>query len=112
MYKLVDAEGEVQYVGRTKNLAARENAHKANPARASLKMEIIADNLNYEEARGVEQAFMLYHHTVNTKNAMNNQINGISHRNEKRDFYMKAAEGVLGYMWNQVSNEVLYWTGN
>lgn len=75
-------------------------------------MEIIADDLSYEQSRGVEQAFMLYHHTINTTNAMNNQINGISPRNVQIDVYMKAAEGALGYAWNQVSNEVLYWNGN
>ena len=43
---------------------------------------------------------------------MNNQINGISPKNKKIGIYMEAAKGALGYTWNQVSNEVLYWTGN
>ena len=68
--------------------------------------------LNADAARGVEQAYMLYYHTINTKNAMNNQINGISPHNVQKDVYLKAAEGALGYAWNQVSNEVLYWIGN
>lgn len=75
-------------------------------------MTILADNLSYEAARGVEQTYMLYHHTINTQNKMNNQINGISPNNKKLGIYMEAAKGALGYAWNQVSNEVLYWTGN
>lgn len=53
---------------------------------------------------------MAYHHTLNTANKMNNQINGIAPKYWKS--YKEIAIGMLGYGWNQVSNETLYWTGN
>ena len=113
VYGLEDAEHKIQYVGRTTDLVARTAAHNANPARAGLKVVIFKEGLTYEEARGIEQTYMKYHHTINTKNAMNNQINGISKRNiEKAKNYLKAAKGKLGYEWNRVSNEVLYWIEN
>lgn len=107
VYGLKDSSENIQYVGRTKQITARKNAHQANPARKELKMIILADNLSYEEARGIEQVYMLYYHTINTKNAMNNQINGISPYNKKLGSYLETAKGALGYLWNQVSNEVL-----
>ena len=110
VYKLVDGSGNAHYVGSTTNLPAREKAHKANPYRAELDLRIIKDGLSYEAARGIEQTYMLYYHTINNK--MNNQINGISPNNKKLGIYITAAKGALGYTWNQVSNEILYWSGN
>lgn len=51
---------------------------------------------------------MMYHHTVNTSNKMNNQINGISPRNPNLSMYMEAGRGVLSYL----ENKILYWSGN
>ena len=73
VYVLKDDTGTVQYVGRTSNLDKREAAHRANPARTGLKMEVIASGLNLRESRALEQAGMSYYHTLNTKNKMNNQ---------------------------------------
>ena len=112
VYVLKDDTGTVQYVGRTTDVAKRAKAHEANPARAGLELEVIQPNLNYVQARAVEQAAMAYYHTINTANKMNNQINGISPFNPKLGIYKEAAVGMLGYTWNQVSNEILYWTGN
>lgn len=93
VYGLEDAEHKIQYVGRTTDLVTRTAAHNANPARTGLKVVIFAEGLTYEEARGIEQTYMKYHHTINTFNAMNNQINGISKRNkEKAKNYLKAAK--------------------
>ena len=102
----------MQYVGRTTDVPKREKAHEANPARAGLKLVVIQPNLNYAEARAIEQAAMVYYHTINTANKMNNQINGISPLNPKLGIYKEAALGMIDYAWNQVSNEILYWTGN
>ena len=112
VYVLKDDNGTVQYVGRTTNVSKREIAHKANPYRANLKLEVIQPNLNYAQARAVEQAAMAYYHTINTASRMNNQINGISPMNPKLGIYKEAAIGMLGYSWNQVSDAILYWTGN
>ncbi|MBR5323081.1 MAG: hypothetical protein IKU48_06010 [Clostridia bacterium] len=107
VYALVDSNNKVQYVGRTKNVTARRIAHKLNPERCHLKFKIIQDDLTYEQARAVEQASMLFHHTINTANKANNQINGISPKNW--DYYKEVARGFLNYSYNQVSNEILCW---
>ena len=112
VYGLVDSNGNTQYVGRTTNPEKRENAHANNPQRSHLNFVPIATGLNAIEARGVEQIQMMYHHTVNTSNKMNNQINGISPRNPNLSMYMEAGRGVLSYLENKISNEILYWSGN
>ena len=111
VYRLVDADGQVQYVGRTTNVEARKAAHQRNPNRSSLKFEIIAPGLSYYEARGLEQIAMIEYHTINAKNRMNNQINGISPSNKLLVIYMEAGRGVAAYLENQISNEALYWAG-
>ncbi len=112
VYGLVDSRGSTQYVGRTINPDKRKAAHANNPDRANLKFVSIATNLNAIEARGVEQIQMMYHHTINNANRMNNQINGISPLNPKLGMYMAAGRSALSYLENQISNEILYWTGN
>ena len=109
VYKLVDDEGTVQYVGRTKNEAAREAAHKSNPHREHLRFETIERGLSKEAARGLEQYYMAVYHTINTANRANNQINGVSPKNSKLKIYIEAASK---YVENKITNEVLYWTGN
>ena len=111
VYALVDSEGTVQYIGRTVNPATREAAHKANPNRADLTFTILATGLDYDTARGMEQSLMLYYHTLNTANKMNNQINGIGPKNPNGPKYVAAAEGFIKYAENQISNEILYWIG-
>ena len=110
VYVLKDDTGTVQYVGRTNNVARRRAAHSANPARAGLEMEVIASGLNLPESRALEQAGMAYYHTINTANKMNNQINSVSPKRWR--VFKELALGTLSYGWNQMSNEILYWTGN
>ena len=110
VYVLKDSAGEVQYVGRTNNVEKREAAHRANPLRDELEMVVIASGLNLPEARALEQAGMVYYHTINTANKMNNQINGVAPK--YWDAFKEVALGVLKYGWNQMSNEILYWTNN
>ena len=109
VYVLRDSTGTVHYVGRTVNVERRMLAHKANPARSHLEFEIIASGLTYLEARALEQAGMVYHHTVNTVNKANNQINGVAPKHWGR--FKEIALGSLKYGWNQMTNEILYWTG-
>ena len=109
VYKLVDNKNTVQYVGRTVNPDKRKQEHAKNPARANLQFEIIRTGLNRYEARGLEQIMMLHYHTLNTLNAMNNQINGISPKNRKLRRYMYAARGIAKYVDNQITDEILYW---
>lgn len=93
-------------------MEAREEAHAQNPYRKDLRLEVIATNLTYEEARGLEQIAMLECHTLNPGNYMNNQINGISPFNPRLSYYMDAGRNVAIRYWeNQISNEILYWIG-
>lgn len=110
VYVLRDNAGTVQYVGRTNNVGKRKAAHNRNPARTGLEMEVIASGLTLPESRALEQAGMVYYHTINTANKMNNQINSVSPK--YWGAYKELALGTLNYGWNQMSNEVLYWTGN
>ena len=47
--------------------------------------------------------------TLNTLNAMNNQINGISPKDRNIGKYMHAARGIAKYLDNQITDEILYW---
>ena len=110
VYVLKDDTGTVQYVGRTNDVKKRKAAHNANPARAGLEMEVIASGLSMQESRALEQAGMTYYHTINTANKMNNQINSVSPK--YWGAFKEYALGTLEYGWNQMTNEILYWTGN
>ena len=108
VYKLTDDSGTTQYVGRTINPDARERAHNTPGSKtAGLDFKPIATNLTYFEARGLEQIAMLEY---NTKSFLNS-VNGISPNNPRRDIYMAAGRRVSHYVSNQISNEILYWTG-
>lgn len=48
--------------------------------------------------------------TYSTKNALN-RISGISPNNPKLEDYMSAGRDVANYVGNQISNEILYWSG-
>ena len=104
VYKLIDSNRQVQYIGRTKNLTARKAAHKLNLYRSGLVLVPVKSNLTYAEARGLEQALIVQYKTLNTANKMNNQINGISPRNPNLRYYLKAAFEVAGDI---ISNELL-----
>ena len=93
-----------------KNVDRRREAHSQNPARSGLRMDVIASGLNHSESRALEQAGMAYYHTINTVDKMNNQINSIAP--QYWGVYKKLAKGVLDYGWNQMTNEILYWTNN
>jgi len=88
----------------------RKAAHAANPARRNLQMQVIASGLNLQESRALEQAGMAYYHTKNTTNKMNNQINSVDPK--YWGAYKECALGVLRYGWNQMSNEIMFWTNN
>ena len=106
VYVLKDpVTNRVEYVGRTKNYKARMNAHK-NSHRGHLEPEIVADNLNYYEARVLEQEMMLKYHTINTLNNINNQINGISPRSNLGKAYVELKRGVANYLSNLISDRV------
>ena len=104
VYGLIDSKDTVQYVGRTKNIAARTKAHENSNARGHLTMHIFRKNLTYDQARGLEQLLMVYYHTLNALNPANNQINGIRANNPKYRHYIDSANALFE---NIISNEVL-----
>ena len=111
VYALTDSGDNVQYIGRTSNPSVREAAHGSDPYRMHLDFTVLHSGLDYNTARGLEQAYMLYHHTLNTFNKMNNQINGISPINPKISIYVDAAKDFLNnYGGNQISNALLCWS--
>ena len=105
VYKLTDSKGKVQYVGRTVNEKARKAKHKKN--HPTLEFQPIVEGLTREQARGVEQIYMVEYNT----RSLLNKINGINPKNIKREIYMEAGRQILHYLGNVVSNEALYWTG-
>ena len=110
VYILKDDKGVVQYVGRTNNVVRRKAAHRANPDRAELEFEVIASELSLQEARALEQAGMVYYHTLSTAQKMNNQINGVAPK--YWGAFKEIALGVLKYRENVMTNEILYWAGS
>lgn len=65
---------------------------------------------------------MLYHHTIgvvkttaydksSVSSELGNRIFGISPTNKKLELYMEAGRGVAHYIDNQISNEILNWSG-
>ena len=114
VYGLFDGD-ECVYVGRTKDVSARRNAHKNDPKRKDYVFQELFTNLNYEEARGLEQSLMLLLHTKNTANKAMNQINGISPQNGNLFTYIAAGNSVLTssleYVSNLIDNEILSWLG-
>ena len=67
--------------------------------------EVVRYTLDYAAARVLEQAAMLYYHTLNPNNPMNNQINGMSRR--KWGIYRLTAINMLKYSDNALTNEML-----
>jgi hypothetical protein len=114
VYVLVDKanKDKVEYVGRTNDYERRAKEHEKDPCRGHLKMVVLYRNLTKEEARGLEQTNMWYHHTLNNLDPKNNQINGISPHNKNIDTYIEngldasEVKAILAdYTRNFLSNE-------
>ena len=89
IYEMVDANGIVRYIGRTRQeLAVRETQHHRSDPKNKGKLTIqkaerngcVLENLHYEEARGLEQIVFDDHggkaaakakHLVNINNPLN-----------------------------------------
>lgn len=85
-YKLIDpVTGEVQYVGRTKDLARRQAEHARDPTRERFRFEVDWRTDDYAVQRGREQ--MLY----DQYRPPLNRIRPISPRNPRLPEYMEAA---------------------
>ncbi|MRB26252.1 RHS repeat-associated core domain-containing protein [Bacillus thuringiensis] len=84
VYVLKNSAGKVKYVGRTVNPATRKLAHKA--AHPDLKFTRVRRNLDYFQARGMEQRFYLKY---GGKKALRNKIRPVSKTNKNYKFYMQ-----------------------
>ena len=108
VYTLRDKEtDEIKYAGMTVNPDTREQNHKNDPVKGQYKFVPEASGLTYEEARGLEQILIIEY---STKELLN-KINGISPKNSKLDIYMEAGRAIATYMYDSISDEALYWTG-
>lgn len=77
------------------------------------------DGLTYDQCRFLKQAGMVYYHTINRGNPLNNQIRGISPTNPKRFNYIAAGRALaesgrldntilpISYWANQTENMIL-----
>ena len=85
-----DVGKTIIYVGRVKtaNFDARMAYHNS---RGRLLVNRI-DGLNYEACRAIEQAGMIYYHTINREAALNNQIRGVGPLNRNRLIYLAAMQ--------------------
>ena len=77
MIYTLSKNGKVIYVGRTNDDKKTQRRHENNTYRADLHFDVIRENLNWWEARGLEQYYIMYYNTLNKANPANNQINGV-----------------------------------
>ncbi len=115
VYTLVDKDGIVRYVGRTKDYNRRMAAHKYNGKikQYNLYRGPYYSGLTKAEARGIEQKLMLFYHTLNSAKDPDvmfyNFVNGVSVNNNAIDLYKDAAVSYFRkyptYYENQVDNE-------
>ena len=103
VYSLVDQNGIVQYVGRVTDDGYKARMTYHLKTRGLVPGDRIS-GLNYAEARGLEEIGMIECHTLNPSNPINNQIHGVSQRNDSGENYMKAA---LDYLSNRTENFIL-----
>ena len=108
VYTLVDDEGNVRYVGRTKNITARLAAHqKPGNKNSSLNKGEIISNLTYAQSRALEQTLMVYYHTRNFVDDEfgNSSINGVGKYGNNRKDYHHALSAIFDYADNVLDNE-------
>jgi RHS repeat-associated protein len=60
VYQISDEDGDVFYVGITRNKKARENAHK-NRFGKNIKIDYVAENISLSQARVIETGLISYH---------------------------------------------------
>ena len=95
VYALVDNKNMAKYIGRTNNPPIRSTQHSLTPSKEGLTMRIIKSNLNYLEARGVEQMTIEYCNTLNKNDLSANQRNEIKIGTE--NYYNLTRMGSLAF---------------
>jgi len=82
---------KAEYVGRTGQINKTEYRHLHNPARSHLKIETVATNIDFATARGLEQQLIIKCNTLDKRDKMHNQINGLSSFHHNFQIYWDAA---------------------
>ena len=95
VYALVDESNMAKYIGRTNNPPIRSTQHSLTPSKEGLTMRIIKSDLNYLEARGVEQMTIEYCNTLNKNDLSANQRNEIKIGTE--NYYNLTRMGSLAF---------------
>ena len=118
LYQRGDPHKAIIYVGRVKtaNFDSRMSYHRSKGRMLAAHI----DGLTYEECRAIEQAGMLFHHTIGKGMPLRNQINGIGPHNRNAQQYWQAALNLIdsgryplfnslpsSYLRNQAENELL-----
>ena len=102
VYMLQDSEGNVRYVGRTKNLQTRLNNHAKSGKNSNLTLYDYISNLTYEQSRALEQTLMVQYHTRNwLKEEGNNSINGVGPNNKRIPDY----KGALAELFDNIADD-------
>lgn len=108
VYTLVDDDGVVRYVGRTKNLEQRLKNHEKSVKNGSLSLGSYVSNLTYSQSRSLEQTLMVYYHTREWLDECgNNSINGVGKGNKNKKIYHDAFVEIIDYADNLIDNELL-----
>ena len=106
--ELGNEDNTIVYVGRVKtaNMASRMRYHRQK----GRELVFHIDGLDYGECRIIEQAGMIWCHTINPNNSLNNQIRGIGPNNRNRDFYYaKGAQLADNGSWLDPYFPISYW---
>ncbi|MEF7657824.1 DNRLRE domain-containing protein [Bacillus thuringiensis] len=85
VYALKNSKGAIRYIGRTSNVKARKSAHERGK-HGDLQMHVLAKNLSYGQARGLEHRLYLKN---GGKKKLRNVIRPIGKKNKKIKIYMK-----------------------
>lgn len=115
LYKKDGSTEDIVYVGRVKtaNFDSRMAYHRTKGRLLSFSIP----GLTWAECRGLEQVGMVYFHTINRNNTVNNQIRGVSPQNGLRKFYLNSAKAFwiingCKYILNMPDSYWLNWTEN
>ena len=111
MYTLVDSEGIVRYVGRTKDYERRMKEHEQlGGKKQQYNLEngsVVLRNLTKEQARGLEQTLLVLYHTANFARDSDipyyNFVNGVAKTNKNGTAYHEAAKN---YMQEEEKNAI------
>ena len=99
VYRSLNAQGEVQYVGQTNNIARRAAEHLREKG---IRIDELIGGLSRKEAKAVEQALIEIHGLVKNGGTLLNKINSVAKNNPEYAALVKRGYEILksiGYKW-------------